>query len=192
MIFRFLKIIVCLVLSGQLNFSIYATERVTDIFNSLTKIEQYAKLIPEYPLPDNSDWENPDFSTYHEQLISHKFYKTLKQAGGIKSLWSVKGFKALLEQMVNMREYFGNQGRFVMKITPHPGTRMVIFGEIHGAFHSLVRDLAALKKLGFIDKNLRIIESDFYIVFNGNISSRAANIMETFTVILSLMYANPD
>lgn len=192
MVFPVLKFLICLWLSCLTGCSIFATERVTDVFDSLTKIEQYAKFITEYPNPDNSDWENPDFSTYYAHLLSHKFYKTLKLSGNVKQLWTAKGFKSLLEKMVAMREYFGYQGRFVMKISPLPGTRMIIFGEIHGAFHSLVRDLKALKQIGYIDENLKIIEPDCFIVFNGNISSRSSYILETFTVILRLMYVNPD
>ena len=106
MVLHFFKLIFCLWVS-IVSVSIHATERMTDIFDSLPKIEQYAQYIAEYPHPDNTDWENPNFSTYYEDLNSNKFYKTLKQSSGTKPLWSLKGFKSLLEQVTTMRRYNG-------------------------------------------------------------------------------------
>ena len=191
MVSQFFKLLRYLWAPCLISFSINATGPLTDVFDSLSKIEQYAKLVDEYPNPDNNDWENPDFSTHYSHLLSGKFYKTLKLSGGFKSLWTAKGFKSLLEYVTHEREYCGYLGRFVTKTTPVPDTRMIIFGEMHGAFHSLVRDLHALKQIGYIDDSLKIINPDYYIVFNGNISSRSSYILETFTVILRLMYVNP-
>jgi ABC-type branched-subunit amino acid transport system substrate-binding protein len=170
----------------------YSHDKITGVFDSLTKIEQYASHINEYPKPDNVDWENPDFTTYQEEISPNYVYTLLTVLGLVHPLWSPLYLKQLLTILTNMHEYEGYQGRFVRKINPIPGSHFIIFGELQGAFHSLVRDLRTLKELGFIDEHFKIIKPDTYLIFNGNIASRSANALEMLTLVARILYVNPD
>ncbi len=171
---------------------IYIHVSADDVFGSLKNIELYAEHLDEYPAPDNNDWENPDFTTYYHSMLSRPMYKLLKTNGTFKKVWTFNYFKSLLKKVTREREFSGYYDRFVMKMTPPPGARIVIFGEMHGAFHSLTRDLRALHVMGFIDENLIINDPDTYIVFNGNLASRSAHVLETLTLVLELMKKNPS
>ena len=70
--------------------------------------------------------------------------------------------------------------------------KFIIFGNIQGAFHSLVRDLVQLKTLGIIDTSLKIINPDYAIIFMGDIVSRSAFTMETLSLVMRLMQINPN
>jgi len=165
---------------------------IPDIFDSLTKIEKYAKTIEEYPMPASDNWENPNFSQFHRSMRAGFLSSILEKVGIIHPFWSVDAFKELLDMTISIREHVGYAGRFVQKITPIPGSRFIILGDLHGAFHSLVRDLKTIKDMGIINDQLKIIEPDCLIVFNGNVVSRSAHILETLTVIIRLMLANPE
>jgi ABC-type branched-subunit amino acid transport system substrate-binding protein len=166
-------------------------EETTDMFDSISKIVEYAKLVSEYPKPDNKDWENPSYSSYHAALLGLK-WKDYSKFRAMNNLWTANGFKILLHNVIQTRETNGFKGRLVIKLYPIPGTQFIIFGEMHGAFHSLARDLQALLKLGYINEHLKIVKPDCYLVFNGNISSRSPYVMETMSVILQLMNVNPN
>ena len=171
---------------------IYIPVSADDIFGSLKNIESYAECLDEYPAPDNNDWENPDFTSYYHSVLARPMYKLLKNNGTFEKVWTFNYFKSLLKEVTREREFSGYYDRFVMKMTPIPGSHIIIFGEMHGAFHSLTRDLRALHDIGFIDENLVITNPDTYIVFNGNISSRSAHVLETLTLVLELMKKNPS
>jgi ABC-type branched-subunit amino acid transport system substrate-binding protein len=163
-----------------------------DVFGSLKNIELYAKHLDEHPNPDNNNWENPDFTTYYRSMLSRSMYKPLKSNGMFKKVWTSNYFKSLLKEVALERQFSGYYGKFAIKMTPPPGARIVIFGEMYGAFHSLTRDLSALHAMGFIDENLVISGPDTYIVFNGNLTSRSAHDLETLTLVLELMKKNPS
>ncbi len=169
-----------------------AAGHVPDIFDTLGAIERYARSTQENPKPDNNDWENPDFSSYHERQQSHLFYTFFAKLGLVKPLWDPKVVEPLLKEVVRHQEDRGRGGRFIIKTDAVPGTKFVIFGELQGAFHSFARDLLKLEKDGIIDKHLRIVKDGYFIIVNGNIESRSAYALETLVVVARLLYVNPD
>lgn len=162
-------------------------------FTTLHDVQKYAELLEEYPDIDNEDWLNPDYTSFHQDLIPSRFERILMKVGLRKQpLWSVQNFEKVLRRVVPAREKNAYLGRFIQKIIPTEGARFFIFGDVHGAFHSLVRDLVELKNLGVIDEQLKIIAQDDYFVFNGNVVDRSPFILETLTLVLTLMQVNPN
>ena len=147
--------------------------------------------MPEYPENNNNDWLNPDYTLFHTAHMPSFFSRILQFAGLRKPLWSVSQFKAQLEMFVSLREKVGYLGRFVQKITPSKGARFFMWGDVHGSFHSLIRQLAYLKKEGIIDESLIIIAKDCFFVINGNVIDQSAYNLETLSLILLLLYKNP-
>jgi len=162
------------------------------IFDSLSQIKKYAASLQEYPMPDNVDWKKPDFHTVYQQMVSNWFSKFLSRWSIFTPFWSIYAFHKLLEAVVSMREMHGYNGRFVQKVYLKPGAPVIVFGALYGAFHSLVRDLSFLEQQGIINENLKITNPDCIIVFDGNVVAFSPYILETLTVILRLMFINPD
>ncbi|GEM_PF-880937 len=167
--------------------SVKATE-----FKTLDEIRNYADAYEEYPDNDNANWLNPHYTSFHKKNTPGWFEKASRFFGIKKRpLWNAKNLENLLETMVDEREKNGYIDRFVQKLAPPADSRFIIFGDLHGSFHSLVRDLTSLKHDGIIDNNLKLIKNCF-LVFNGNAINLSPFILETLTVILRLMEVNPN
>lgn len=162
------------------------------IFTSLTDIHEDARNADEHPLLDNKDWVNPDFSKFIKtrvpSWIDEIFFKL-----HIKSwpLWHIQGFEDLLFKTIATRENNGYVGQFVVTMRPDPGTIFLIWGDIQGAYHSLVRALNEMKSLGVISDDLHIVKPNYYFVFNGNAIDQSAYSLEVLTIIMRLMNNNP-
>ncbi len=164
---------------------------IPSIFDTLSTVQEYATSLPEYPKPDSPDWENPNFSLFHRSLRQGFLSSILERLGLIHPLWSIDCFKKITEEAIAVRELNGYIGRFVQKIAPTPASQFIIIGDLHGAFHSLVRDLTSLKEMGIIDEDLTMVKPDHYLIFNGNVVSRSPYIIQTLTLIIRLMINNP-
>ena len=111
--------------------------------------------------------------------------------------WNSKQFEKLLKKIIKeQNKYTKNKSieafnAYVLKITPKQTSNFIIWTELEGAFHSLVRSLEELKKLKIIDESLKISPNNIFI-FNGNLIGRSPYILETLTVVLKLMEKNPN
>jgi hypothetical protein len=166
-------------------------------FKYLDHMKAYAYYMPEYPAIDNDRYFKPDYTSYYETItptffkwrVNHFFYALrLKKL----PLWSPELFDILLKEVIDQRKEKHLAGEHIVKLIPQPGTQFVIWGDLQGAFHSLVRDLDHLKQLGFINEALKIIKPNCYFVFNGDLISRSPFNLETLTVVLRLLHQNPD
>lgn len=163
------------------------------VFRTLHDAQLYAKNMEEFPPIGNTAWENPDFSSFLKKnvptwwdVLSYKIHRKSWPA------WHIWGFKDLLVRVTNARESNGYMGRFVVKMHPVPKTKFVIWGDIQGAYHSLVRDLTELYNWEIINESFKIISPNYYFVFMGNVIDRSAYSLEVLTLLLRLMEENPD
>lgn len=166
------------------------TTNVPDIFSSLSNIEKYAASMPENPKTTIRDWENPDFTVYHKTTNPSYIEELLILLGIVHPLWTVKAFNQLFTQVILEREYSGFIDPLIYKLEPIPGSRFIIFSNLVGSFHSLVRDLRSLEKQEIINDNLKIIDPNCFMVFNGNIACRSAYSLEILTVVSRLADVN--
>ena len=165
-------------------------------FNNLSEITNYAQKKEEYPKPDKQDFLNTDYSSFYKQetpgFLGRFINKILDFIYIKKELWSANQLNKLLQKVTKQREEKNYKDEFILKITPQSKTEFVLWGDIQGAFHSLARDLEKLEQDGFIDDKLKIIKPNCYFIFEGNLIGRSAYIIETLTIVLSLMKKNPD
>jgi hypothetical protein len=161
-------------------------------FDSLTQASEYANTHEEFPESDNSDLLAPDYTKYHKKFVPGFWGRFLNWSGIKKQIWSAPFFKSTLLDIVVTREHHKLDGKFVQKITPPAGSKILIWGDSHGAFHSLVRSLLFLKAEGVIDDTFKVISKDHYFVFNGNAINRSAYTLETLTLLMQLMRINPE
>lgn len=72
------------------------------------------------------------------------------------------------------------------------GARCIIFGDLNGALNSFSRDLTELYNQKIIDKNLKIIPQNTYIIFLGNIIGKAPFCLALLESVMNIMIKNPN
>lgn len=162
-------------------------------FQTLDDLKYYAAHYQEAPSTDNNSWTDPDFSSFYKNFTP-SFLKRMINLFGISygADWQAEQFKALLQRVTKVREEAKKNNGFVEKIQIKTGSRCIVFGDLHGSFHSLVRSLCELKRLGIINNELKIVSDEVCIVFLGDLVSRSPYSLETLTIALLLMDRNPD
>ena len=162
-------------------------------FNTIEQLETYKKQHNELPDIDNKSWIKPDYTSFYKSLepsfLSNvATFLHLKK----KSEWSSSLLKHLLEKVTQQRIKNGYTKKHIIKLKPLPKTKFVIWGDLQGALHSLVRDLKELQKLNIINNELKITNPNNYFVFNGDAINRSPYSLETLTIILRLLEKNPN
>ena len=164
-------------------------------FNTLSDLQEYACYYPECPKVDDDNWANPKYISFYESMENLSFFKRLKDkiifSSAPKFDWDQ--FEGLLKSVTKQRDTKKTKRSFPVerKILLNQGCRCIIYGDLHGAFHSLVRDLDELKKIEIINENLEISAKDCYLIFMGDLVSRSPYSIETLCVALVLMNKNP-
>ncbi len=169
-------------------------------FQTLDTAIAYATSTDETIKPDTDDTIKPQFNNYYKTLvpnwktnISTKFLWVLATLGlHHHPAWTPEFFQQQLNEVSKLREEKGYKENFVCKISPTLQSKIVIFGNLQGAFHSFVRDLVKLKELGIIDTSFKVTSSDYYIILMGDVISRSPYSMETLSLVMRIMQANPD
>jgi hypothetical protein len=170
-------------------------------FKNLGELQEYATTIDEFIKMDDPNYLFPSYESYYQNRFTPSPYTHLKEKFDwllyqlhLKSepLFSPSFFAHTLKTVLSERVKKGWTGNFVQKIDLQLNSKIIVFGVIQGAFHSLVRDLEQLFAMGIIDKNLKIQAPETYIVFLGNVVDRSPYTLEIFSVILRLLATNPD
>ncbi len=163
-------------------------------FFTLKEIETYALSLPEFPSPDNDDWNNPDFSTFFKQRSS-PFSESILHKLGLHSEdpWSARFMARLIKKLTekNRTNKLGDGKNTIIHLRAQEKTKVLVFGDLHGAFHSLLRDLRYLQQRGSLHEDLRILDDALYIVFNGNLIDRSAYSIDTLILVSLLIEKNP-
>lgn len=171
-----------------------------DGFKNLDLVITYANTTNENIQSDTDNTIKPDFSSYYKTL-SPTWTKNIKdKINGLlmrmklkqPPAWSPSFFKTQLEIIASEREKKGFKDNFICKLTPSLQSKIVIFGNVQGAFHSLTRCLQKLKELDIINNDLKVINPENFIIFMGDIISRSPYSMETLSLVMKLIQLNPD
>ena len=160
---------------------------------TLPEAQEYAAQYPEYDVSrDSDDWLRPDFSSFHKQNRPTVLRRLASWFGAAYPVWDARKFRTLLKQITTSREQDGFQGDFAERYKPHKDDKILIFGDLFGAFHSLVRDLTFLHDRGVITNSFKIAKPNYVLIFNGNVIDGSPYILETLTIVLRLMEKNPS
>ena len=160
-------------------------------FDNLADLQKYAATHEEQPPSDDKDWLDPNYETFHKSLHPG-FFKRLSQLIGLqkKPSWTPDDFEVLLRAVIEQREKQKLSGRLVAHIRLSKPAKFYIWGDLHGAFHSLVRALEWLHKKNIITNDLKIINPQHYFVFNGDAINRSPYTLETLSLLLLLLKRN--
>ena len=154
-------------------------------FSTLKQAINYAELRPELPPIENENVFNSRFDNYHKSIQPSTATKIFNWLGISKPLWTPNNLEAVVKQVLK------NNPPSTLSLSATPGTKFNIIGPLFGAYHSLVRILTDLKEYGLIDENFKILNPNKYLVFNGNVIDGSPYILETLTLVVSLMAQNP-
>lgn len=164
----------------------------TNRFDSLTQMSTYAQTVEEYPTIDNTNWFNPDYTSYYKTQVPTLFNKILIKLHLKKQPeWSIHFFDNILKQVTHEREQRKLSGACVQVIEPKENDRYFMWTDLQGAFHSLVRCLEYLREENVINNDLKL-KDNCYLLFNGNLFDYGPIILQTFTLVLKLMSVNPE
>lgn len=152
---------------------------------SISAYFEWSKSLPELPEPDNNDLLNPDYTTFQERQQPGFFTRKMSKAP-----WTPSTFFNLLTNLTQKRSSEELIRYKVAALKAIPGTHIYVFGDLQGAFHSLLRDLNELKRRNIIDDNFKIKDPNSFLVFNGNQIDRSPYILETLSIIFLLMQQN--
>ena len=173
-------------------------------FETIEQAQRYAAQIPEFPESDTIDLEKPDFTSFYTELGARWWQRLLRTIGIQRTLWNPADFIAVLKEVVKQRgatdlarEYFVIERRQAPvveepRVTASADTTLIVFGALHGAFHSFVRDLTELVKQGIIDNQFRIQGERTFLFCLGNAIDLSAYSLETLSLIFRLMLVNED
>ncbi len=161
------------------------------IFPTLTQVQQYAESLPEH-IETETDWLNPDFSLFHKERVPGRMRRLINWFGLGRRAWNPHEFNRLLRSLIKKRELNGLMGDFIQKYQAASGERIFIWTDSFGAFHSLVRDLGELRSKGIIGDDLKIAKPEYLFVFNGNVIDHSPYVLETLTLVMRLLEANPQ
>lgn len=172
--------------------------KITSGFENIDDIKRDAAQKEETAQPeDYKDHRRPSWKTYHtrckKSFLKRKVDNFLMFFGlKSKPTWSPEYFKKLLEKQIKEREEKKYLAEHVCRVVPSDKARFIVWGDLTGAYHSVVRALEKLISLGVMDKNLKLVSPDDYIVFMGDAAARSPFIMELLTLMMKLMEQNGD
>jgi len=160
-------------------------------FDNLADLQEYATTHEENPPSDDKDWLDPNYDTFHQSLRPG-FFKCFSQFIGLKKKppWTPYDFEVLLRAVLEQREKQKLSGRLVVHIRLSKPAKFFVWGDLHGAFHSLVRALEWLHKESIITSDLEIINPNHYFIFNGDAINRSPYSLEALSVLLLLLKRN--
>lgn len=167
---------------------------ILSAFSSLKEATTYAQKYPEEIAADNANMFDPNYQTFYKKN-KPSLYKRLLQKLSITESKPSLDFAALkqnLNQLFNNRTTQKLNDRYVLLFDGKPQDKIIIWGDLQGAFHSLVRGLNELAQQGIVSDDLSIQKTNYYIVFNGNSIGRTPYNLETIDLIVSLVNKNPD
>lgn len=161
-------------------------------FSTLKDLQDLAASLPESPEVSNDNRLHPDFLAFYKKTAPHfweHFFEWIFKID--KGGWSVAYFTSLLKKITSERVLKGYEGDYIQKLVLTEDAEVILFGDLHAAFHSLVRDLSELHRLGIISNELKIEKSHYYMVFNGNVIDSSPFNLPTLFVVLLLLSINP-
>jgi len=171
-----------------LTITVWSSAQIT-----LQTFSSYAANHEEYPKADDLNWINPDYQSFEKTLRMNIVDRLMTLWGfSATTFWNPYTFKSTLETLIKRHPDVEAQARRIVRVSLLNESRLFIWQNLFGAFHSLIRALEYLQKEGVIDEKLTLLNSNDYLIFNGNVIDRSPYSIETLSVVLTLLERNPN
>lgn len=167
--------------------------QITAPITMLSEIAAYAAELPEFPQSDDNDWTDPHFDAFNTQRDLSTWQKValsfnLLKAPAWSPLFLAQQLKILSANNIKMGLADGKQSFIHLKAKPD--TKIFIFGDVHAAFHSMIRDLQHLQSMAVLDNNL-LVHKGNYLIINGDFIDRSAYSIDSLILLSLLLEKNP-
>lgn len=161
-------------------------------FSTLSELRSYAAAYPETVVSDNNNWANPLYTNFYDRY-KPTLFSSLKRFFSFskKPLFDTQIFENLIGRVYERRKEKKSVPCYSTSLQLNNKDKCIMWGDVHGAFHSLVRDLHELHRLGILSEQL-IITPPYHFIFLGDQVSRSSYSLETLSILLNLMDKNPD
>lgn len=146
-----------------------------------------------YALPELSDWSgswsDPDFEAVYLSQMPGVLH-VLKDLFSGRPVWS---FDMLRSQVYRAQKMCAQSPKKseVRELHIAKGDRVILWGDVHGAYHSFLRDLKELEKQGIITQDLRIASGCYFIMLGDDLSC-SPYALQQLSLELLLLERNPD
>ncbi|OJW53340.1 MAG: hypothetical protein BGO67_01145 [Alphaproteobacteria bacterium 41-28] len=163
---------------------------------ALKNYQEFAANLDEFPQKDNTNPLFPDYSGYFQTRSKSNFSRLLKNLLSKMGLHFEEDLATHLKK--NLEDIVEKQNPNNLNdvhLLLHPfkkGEKYYIWGDLNGAFHSLVRSLNHLEKQDVINDKLQILQPHYFLIFNGNAIGPSPYNLETLSLIIALMMKNPQ
>ncbi|RTL07164.1 hypothetical protein EKK58_03235 [Candidatus Dependentiae bacterium] len=154
--------------------------------------QQLASALPEFPPCDDTNWIDPDYSSFL-QTLRIGYIENMLLSLGIKD--KKKSIPYLLNDLLDnlllcSRNSTEENNTAILCLKEE--SKLFVWGDLHAAFHSFVRDLQYLIEQEVLDQDLKIKQKDCFFVLLGDAINRGPYSMATLCLILLLCYQNPS
>ncbi len=85
---------------------------------------------------------------------------------------------------------FQNQTAIIQNINIQNDEKIILFGDLHGSFHTFFRNLCRLHRYGIINLETFEINDKYIIIFLGDILDRGMYSLDILNIIFKLIYIN--
>lgn len=188
MVLRNRMLIVVLIATSQQFFACDVKKALPDF----TFFKQLAEVLPEFPPCDDTNWVDPDYTSFLETLRIGYIENILLSFGIKDKNKSIPYlFNTLLDNLLVCNRHNIKDNNAVLLCVKEE-SKIFVWGDLHAAFHSFVRDLQYLIEEDVLDNNLQIKQKDCFFVILGDAIDRGPYSMATLSLILLLCYQNPS
>lgn len=141
--------------------------------------KDFPKILPEEDFYKN--WRS-----YMKRKVQDPFAQSENWQGKTKS------FPQNYMHLIRDLEKTFPELQYVEKTYVDPKGEMVLFGDIHGSIHSLLRNLSRLRAEGMLGSNWKLKNPDSKIVFLGDLVDRGRYSAEVLYTVIKLKNENWD
>lgn len=159
-------------------------------FDTIDDLRKYADNHQQSPPADKDDLMDPDYTSYHNSLQSSFF--NLFSFTGNDNIWTIDDFLSTLNIAVNQRNAMHLNNDTVAAMILDNEQQLFVWGDLSGAYHSLVRDLVWLFEHKIINNRLEVIKPHSMLIFNGNVIGGSPYVLEVLTLVMLLLIRNPE
>lgn len=157
--------------------------------NTLDDFVRYADSLPELT-PWMGNWTNPDFEPVYLSQRPGPFTRFIRLFNGHRPEWTFTDFEAVLKRVLATQSSRPRPDK-VLDLVVNDGVRIVFWGDLHGAYHSFLRDLKELELQGMITQDLHIAKGCYFILLGDDIT-RSPYSLQQLTLEFLLFERNPD
>jgi len=162
-------------------------------YGSLQEIQKHGRALPEHIQPENNSDFFPNYTSLYKKLAGNWFKQLLQRWHLIDfpELFDADEFKRELRLIIREQRLQGYDGKYVAMVPAKADAKFIVWGDLQGAYHSLVRYLEELRRQNILADDLSIVPADVTLVFNANGIGRTPYNLSLLNVMVSLMLKNP-